>query len=53
MYIITQEVAFALLRQCLFGKKEQSIGVDKNAVAAIHLNSSGKEGVVSYVPQTF
>ena len=40
-----------LLGECLFGKKEQSNGVEKNAVAVIHLNSSGKEGVVSCVPQ--
>ena len=40
-----------LLSESLFGKKEQSNGVDKNAVAMIHLNSFGKEGVVSFVPQ--
>ena len=48
MYI---KVWSTLLGECLFGKKEQSNGVEKNAVAVIHLNSSGKKGVVSYVPQ--
>ena len=41
-----------LLDECLFGNKEQSNGVDKNAVAVIRLNNCGKEDVVSYVPQS-
>ena len=40
-----------LLGECLFGKKDPSNGVDKNAVAVIHLNNCGKEEVVGHVPQ--
>ena len=50
-YHVYIKVWSTLLGECLFGKKEQSNGVEKNAVAVIHLNSSGKKGVVSYVPQ--
>ena len=50
-YHVYIKVWSPLLGECLFGKKEQSNGVEKNAVAVIHLNSSGKKGVVSYVPQ--
>ena len=35
----------------MFGKKEPSNGLDKNAVTVIHLNSCGKEEVVGHVPQ--
>ena len=50
-YHVYIKVWSTLLGECLFGKKEQSNGVEKNAVVVIHLNSSGKKGVVSYVPQ--
>ena len=43
MYI---KVWSLLLGECLSGKKEPSNGVDKNAVAVIHLHSCGREGVV-------
>ena len=35
----------------LFGKKEPSNGVDKNAIAVICLNSCGREEVVGQVSQ--
>ena len=35
----------------MFGKKEPSNGVDKNAVTVIRLNSCGKEEVVGHVLQ--
>ena len=35
----------------LFGKKEPSNGVDKNAIAVICLNSFGREEVVGQVSQ--
>ena len=40
-----------LLGEWLFGKKESSNRVDKNAVVLIRLNSCGKEEVVSHFPQ--
>ena len=40
-----------LLAECLFGKKELSNGVDKNAVTVILLNSCGREEVVGHEPQ--
>ena len=40
MYI---KVWSLLLGECLSGKKEPSNGVDKNAVAVIHLHSCGRE----------
>ena len=40
-----------MLGECLFGKKEPSNRVDKNAVAVICLHSYGREEVVGHVPQ--
>ena len=40
-----------LLGEYLFGKKEPSRGVDKNAAAVICLNSCGREEVVGHVSQ--
>ena len=40
-----------LLGEFLFGKKETSNGVDKNAVTVIRLNSCGREEVVGHAPQ--
>ena len=40
-----------LLGECLFGKKEPSNEVDKNAVAVICLHNCGREEVVGHVPQ--
>ena len=51
-YHVYLKVWIPLLDECLFGNKEQSNGVDKNAVAVIRLNNCGKEEVVSYVPQS-
>ena len=34
------------LGECLFGKKEPSNRVDKNAITVISLNSCGKEEVI-------
>ena len=51
-YHVYMKVWIPRLDECLFGNKEQSNGVHKNAVAVIRLNNCGKEEVVSYVPQS-
>ena len=51
-YHVYLKVWIPLLDECLFGNKEQSNGVDKNAVAVICLNNCRKEELVSYVPQS-
>ena len=50
-YHVHMKLWSPLLDECLFGKKEQSNGVDKNAVAVIRLNSCGKQKMVGHLPQ--
>ena len=50
-YHVYMKVWSPVLGVCLFGKKEPSNGVDKNAVAVIRLNSCGKKEVVGHVPR--
>ena len=48
-YHMDMKVWSLVLAVYLFGKKEPSNGVDKNAVAVISLNSCDKEEVVGHV----
>ena len=51
VYHVYMKVCGQLLGECLFGKKEPSNEVDKNAVAVICLHNCGRKEVVGYVPQ--
>ena len=50
-YHVYMKACGQLLGECLFGKKEPSNEVDKNAVAVICLHNCGREEVVGHVPQ--
>ena len=50
-YHVYMKVLSLLLCECLFGKKEPNSGVDKNAVAVVHLRICDREEVVGHVPQ--
>ena len=52
-YHVHMKLWSPLLDECLFGKKEQSNGVDKNAVAVIRLNSCGKQKMVGHFESGF
>ena len=48
-YHVYMKVWSPLLGECLFGKKEPSSRVDKNAIAIMRLQGCGRE-VVGHVP---
>ena len=50
-YHVYMKLWSLLFGECLFGKKEPSNGVDKNAVAVVRPNSCGKKEVAGHALQ--